>query len=92
MVLVTHAPTSGGLDRTARGNYVGCRWVADAVVAALRPLVHVFGHNHDTPGAVVGTCSVAADGVQESSFDTLFVNAAATPGISDKVQCFDIRY
>jgi Icc-related predicted phosphoesterase len=50
-VLVTHGPPLGVLDRTSRGETVGC----EALTAALdriRPGLHVFGHIHESYGVV----------------------------------------
>ncbi len=51
-MLVTHSPPMGCLDRTVRGEHVGC---ADLEAALLRiqPRVHVFGHIHEAAGTVV---------------------------------------
>jgi Icc-related predicted phosphoesterase len=48
-VLVTHGPPAGVLDRTSRGELVGCDDLADAV-ARVRPALHVFGHIHEGYG------------------------------------------
>lgn len=61
-VLVTHGPPMGILDRTARGEAVGCEELM-AAIARIRPRVHVFGHIHE------------AYGVHRRD-DTLFVNAS----------------
>jgi predicted phosphodiesterase len=60
-VLVTHGPPMGVLDKTLRGEPVGCEALRDRV-AQLRPRLHVFGHIHE------------AYGVHEQN-GTLFVNA-----------------
>ncbi|MEM1450195.1 MAG: metallophosphatase domain-containing protein [Planctomycetota bacterium] len=49
-VLVTHGPPRGVLDRTRRGERVGC----DDLLVALdrvRPALHLFGHIHESRGA-----------------------------------------
>jgi predicted phosphohydrolase len=61
-VLLTHGPPAGVLDRTVRGESVGCADLR-AAVARARPRVHVFGHIHEGHG------QVEHDG-------TLFVNAS----------------
>ncbi len=60
-VLVTHGPPMGTLDKTLRGEPVGCEALRDRV-AQIRPRLHVFGHIHE------------AYGVHEQG-GTLFVNA-----------------
>ena len=61
-VLLTHGPPAGILDRTYRGEEVGC---ADqrAALARIRPRLCVFGHIHESYG------QVEVDG-------TLYVNAS----------------
>ncbi|MBK8100718.1 MAG: metallophosphatase domain-containing protein [Planctomycetes bacterium] len=61
-VLVTHGPPAGILDRTARGEAVGCADLRTALLR-VRPRLHVFGHIHEAYGRHV------ADGCT-------FVNAA----------------
>jgi Icc-related predicted phosphoesterase len=48
-ILVTHGPPYGILDRTARGQCVGCEELLP-VVERLRPRLHVFGHIHEAYG------------------------------------------
>ena len=48
-VLITHGPPAGVLDRTFRGDLVGCRDLFDRVME-VRPRLHVFGHIHEAAG------------------------------------------
>jgi Icc-related predicted phosphoesterase len=48
-VLLTHGPPMGILDRTSRGERVGCEALREAV-ARVRPRLHVFGHIHEAYG------------------------------------------
>ncbi|TVQ91661.1 MAG: metallophosphoesterase [Deltaproteobacteria bacterium] len=48
-VLLTHGPPLGVLDRTSRGQRVGCEDLL-AAVERVRPKVHVFGHIHESAG------------------------------------------
>ena len=48
-ILITHGPPAGILDRTTRGEPVGCRDLFDRVMA-VRPRLHVFGHIHEAAG------------------------------------------
>lgn len=50
-VLITHGPPAGILDRTARGEAVGC---ADLLreLDRVRPRLHLFGHIHEAYGRV----------------------------------------
>lgn len=61
-VLVTHGPPYGVLDRTTRGELVGCEEL-DARVRAVKPELHLFGHIHEGFGT-------------ERRDETLFVNAS----------------
>jgi predicted phosphodiesterase len=48
-VLITHGPPFGILDRTSRGDEVGCVDLL-AAVQRVRPRLHVFGHIHEAHG------------------------------------------
>ncbi len=61
-VLITHTPPRDILDRSGRGNRLGCVHLS-AAVATVRPAIHCFGHVH------------ASYGLAESG-GTRFVNAA----------------
>ena len=50
-ILITHGPPFGTLDRTPRGERVGCEALA-ARLEKLRVRLHVFGHIHDGYGVV----------------------------------------
>jgi predicted phosphohydrolase len=65
-VLITHGPPAGILDRTDRGELVGCRDLFDRVME-VRPRLHVFGHIHEAAGRL------DIDG-------TTFVNASCFDG------------
>ena len=60
-ILVTHGPPHGILDRTVRGDEVGCLDLR-VVVDAMKPELHVFGHIHEAHG-------------RERHEETEFVNA-----------------
>jgi len=61
-VLITHGPPRGILDRTQRGERVGCEALTEAV-ARVAPKLHVFGHIHEDRGTL-------------REGPTLFVNAS----------------
>ena len=61
-VLITHGPPYGVLDRTLRGELVGCEELMKRV-DVVKPKLHFFGHIHEGYG-------------QEQRGDTLFVNAS----------------
>jgi predicted phosphohydrolase len=61
-VLITHGPPAGILDRTERGEPVGCADLL-AELERIAPRVHVFGHIHEAAG------ELEANGIR-------FVNAA----------------
>jgi predicted phosphohydrolase len=50
-VLLTHGPPLGVLDRTSRGDDVGCADLL-AAVQRVRPRLHVFGHIHEGYGTL----------------------------------------
>lgn len=62
-ILVTHGPPKGILDRTDRGEQVGCEELR-ARVEVIQPKLHIFGHIHEGYG-------------QEGDGHTIFVNAAS---------------
>jgi len=51
-VLITHCPPYGILDRTYRGEPVGCT-VLSTIVAQRKPKFHCFGHIHESYGVQV---------------------------------------
>lgn len=50
-VLITHTAPYGILDRNRDGRSFGCRDLLNRL-PAIRPRLHVFGHNHASAGAV----------------------------------------
>jgi Icc-related predicted phosphoesterase len=48
-ILVTHSPPHGILDRTIRGDKVGCPYLYISV-HEIKPKLHVFGHIHEAYG------------------------------------------
>jgi Icc-related predicted phosphoesterase len=50
-VLITHTPPYGILDRNRHGVSLGCRDLLNRL-PAIRPRLHVFGHNHASAGTV----------------------------------------
>ena len=61
-ILITHGPVYGILDKTARGELVGCKDLLDTIQKSKIKL-HVCGHIHEAYG-------------MEKNGDTLFVNAS----------------
>ena len=45
-ILISHTPARGTLDETARGQNVGCEWLATRLEQLSELFVHVFGHIH----------------------------------------------
>lgn len=50
-IMITHGPPLGILDRTSRGEDVGCKHLRRAVERC-KPRLHVFGHIHEAAGGV----------------------------------------
>lgn len=65
-VLITHGPPEGILDRTNRGDFVGCRDLLFRVLE-VKPRLHVFGHIHEAAGRV-------------ETEHTVFINASTVMG------------
>lgn len=61
-VLITHGPPYGILDKTIRGEHVGCQDLMNTI-HEIQPKLHVFGHIHE------------GYGIQQSK-QTNFVNAS----------------
>lgn len=61
-VLITHGPPRGILDKTRRGDDVGCLALLEAV-KKIEPAIHIFGHIHEGHGVL-------------STEKTTFVNAS----------------
>ncbi len=51
-ILVTHGPPMGILDKTSRGELVGCQDLLDRI-QTIRPRLHIFGHIHEAYGQIV---------------------------------------
>lgn len=53
-VLITHGPPAGKGDYSKQGMpYIGCDFLREAVLK-VQPMAHVFGHNHEGHGAIMG--------------------------------------
>lgn len=61
-ILITHGPAFGQLDKTTRGENVGCKDLLHAI-ESIKPKVHICGHIHEGYG-------------QTTSSKTKFINAS----------------
>jgi len=61
-ILITHGPPLNILDKTVRGDIVGCEDLLNAV-NKIKPKIHVFGHIHEDYGIL-------------KKNDTTFINAS----------------
>ncbi|TVZ56932.1 Icc-related predicted phosphoesterase [Lutibacter sp. Hel_I_33_5] len=50
-ILITHGPPYGILDKTVRGEFVGCEELLKKNIE-IKPKVHVFGHIHESYGII----------------------------------------
>jgi Icc-related predicted phosphoesterase len=50
-ILITHGPPFGVLDKTLRGEAVGCEMLLKKV-NKIKPKLHVFGHIHEGYGMI----------------------------------------
>jgi Icc-related predicted phosphoesterase len=48
-ILITHGPPYGILDKTKRGELVGCKDILP-LIEKIKPRLHVFGHIHEENG------------------------------------------
>ena len=67
-VLITHGPPMGILDKTARGEAVGCRDLFNKV-KKINPRVHAFGHIHEAYGMIKKSLA-------RKRKQTVFINAS----------------
>ena len=72
---MTHGPPKGRGDLTSNGLSVGCEDLMAEIEERVKPLVHVFGHIHESYGWSEG----------DTVIDTLFINA----GILDAIDHSD---
>lgn len=49
-VLITHGPVYKILDKTIRGDLVGCPDLRSAILDRIKPLAHICGHIHEAYG------------------------------------------
>jgi hypothetical protein len=77
---MTHGPPHRVLDRTKGGIFVGCEALAPRL-EQLRPALCVFGHIHESRGAVIKEWEDDDSGRRKR---TVYVNAAVQPGWQDK--------
>lgn len=61
-ILITHGPVFGKLDKTSRGENVGCEDLLH-IIESIKPKVHICGHIHEGYG-------------QTTSSKTKFINAS----------------
>jgi len=52
-ILITHTPPNGTLDRTRRGKHAGCKQLGQRLNSLKSCRLHVFGHIHESAGAVI---------------------------------------
>ena len=62
---MTHGPPKGQGDLTSDGLSVGCEDLMAEIEERVKPLVHVFGHIHESYGWAES----------DTAIDTLFINA-----------------
>jgi Icc-related predicted phosphoesterase len=63
-IMLTHGPPLGILDRTSRGEDVGCKHLRRAVERC-KPRLHVFGHIHEAAGGIKMDWSTGSSGGRE---------------------------
>ena len=81
-VLMTHGPPAGILDKNIFGGSCGCHMLLSRIVK-VKPLVHVFGHIHETYGTEI-----------PNGMSTVFINGSncnAKYRIGNKPIVFDVE-
>jgi Icc-related predicted phosphoesterase len=69
-VLLTHSPPNGILDLTRRDKHAGCSVLAHTLPSLQQCRLHVFGHIHESHGAVMNPVT------EDIKFGGISVNAA----------------
>src|SRR5260221_12775419 len=83
-IMVTHGPPHKILDFTGGGDHTGCEELWKRL-KTIQPRLHVFGHVHESRGAMIHTWSlkeVEEEKGEENECDspeTVFVNASCQP-------------
>lgn len=67
-ILVTHSPPWDVFDLTYKSKHIGSKYLRSEISTRIHPKIHIFGHNHDQSGMMIGT--------YENGDQTLFVNAS----------------
>jgi Icc-related predicted phosphoesterase len=68
-IMITHGPPWACLDKVQSGEHAGCPHLLRALMHA-RPLIHCFGHIHESWGAKLVRWSDAAEQTAASAIDT----------------------
>jgi Icc-related predicted phosphoesterase len=79
-ILVTHCPPYQILDYTYKNKNIGSLTLLEDLILRVKPKIHIFGHNHDSPGYSI---------YEYEGEEILFVNAAVPIGAQ---QIFDYYY
>jgi Icc-related predicted phosphoesterase len=74
-ILITHTPPHMTLDRTRRGQHVGCEYLAQKLDQLTGCRLHVFGHIHEAHGACI------VEGINDVTVERVAVNAALYNGM-----------
>ena len=70
-ILVTHCPPYDIRDKTYREKHIGSQSLLEDLVLRVKPKIHIFGHNHDSPGFSI---------YEYEGNEILFINAAVPFG------------
>ena len=79
-ILVTHCPPYNIRDKTYKQKHIGSKSILEDLVLRVKPKIHIFGHNHDSPGYSI---------YEYEGEEFLFVNASVPIGTQ---QIFDYYY
>ncbi|RIA91774.1 Metallo-dependent phosphatase-like protein [Glomus cerebriforme] len=73
-ILMTHGPPNNILDKTYKGDNVGCKDLLERI-EEIKPYVHVFGHIHEGYGILEKTWESTENQDQDRK-KTIFINAS----------------
>ncbi|KAF8965761.1 Metallo-dependent phosphatase-like protein [Flammula alnicola] len=84
-ILLTHGPPFRILDRTGRGDDVGCEALR-ARLSELRPRLHLFGHIHEAHGAYIHAWDPASDNAPPTIQNSDPIDSTSRPAVGAELR------
>ena len=86
-ILVTHAPAWGILDRSYRGDNIGCEDLYDRLIELRKLKLHVFGHCHEGYGRQFAYTSMENASSPEEFMQFMFDDSKCVGGGRLSINC-----